>query len=276
MRQLYPCAMRGHWGIELLAFHSFMAGTGVTPGTMALRMYHLSRAAAGLGPDPWRVSLETLTAWLGAQGWGPNTRRSYRTSLRAFYAWGMATGRTTVSAAHQLPPVRVPRGRPRPTPELAYREALARADERVQLAIRLAGQCGLRRSEIARTHTDDVEHDLLGWTLRVAGKGGHVRMVPLPDDLGDQLAARPSGWLFPSSHGGHLTAAHLGKLVAAVLPGDLTTHTLRHRAATMAYASTHDLRAVQEFLGHSKPETTAIYTLVPDAAVRAAMNGAAA
>lgn len=268
--------MCGAWGSEITSFSSYMRGTGVPTGTAQLRAYHLGRAAAGLGGSPWRVNVDQLTAWLGGQGWGPNTRRSYRTTLRAFWAWRMATGRTRVSPAHQLPPVRVPRGRPRPTPEIAYREALGRADSRVRLAIRLAAQCGLRRSEIAQAHTDDVERDLVGWTLRVTGKGGHVRMVPMPDDLGEQLAGRPSGWLFPSSHGGHLTPAHLGKLVAACLPGDLTTHTLRHRAATMAYAATHDLRAVQEFLGHSKPETTAIYTLVPDAAVRAAMNGAAA
>lgn len=253
-----------------------MLATGVSAGTLELRLYHLGRAAAGLGGNPWQVTLDELTAWLGGQGWGPNTRRTYRSSLRAFYAWAMATGRTRVSPAHQLPPVRVPRAKPRPAPELAYREALARADERVHLAIRLAAQCGLRRGEIARLHSDDVERDLAGWSLRVKGKGGHVRMVPMPDDLGDQLAARARGWLFSSSHGGHLTPAHLGKLVAAALPGDLTTHTLRHRAATVAYAATHDLRAVQEFLGHSKPETTAMYTLVPDAAVRAAMNGAAA
>lgn len=268
-------AMHG-WGTEILAFQSYMGGVGVPGGTAALRLYHLRRAAAGLEGSPWALTFDALVAWLGAQGWGPNTRRSYRTSLRAFYAWGMATGRTRVSPAHQLPPVRVPRGRPRPTPEAAYRAALEAADDRVGLAIRLAAQCALRRSEVAAVHSDDLERDLAGWCLRVAGKGGHVRLVPLPDDLAADLAARPAGWVFPSSHGGHLTPAHLGKLIAAVLPGDLTTHTLRHRAATMAYAATHDLRAVQEFLGHSKPETTAIYTLVPDDAVRAAMLGAAA
>lgn len=53
-------------------------------------------------------------------------------------------------------------------------------------------------------------------------------------------------------------------------------HTLRHRCATVAYAKTRDLRAVQELLGHAKPETTAIYTAVPDDAVRDAMRAAAA
>ena len=58
--------------------------------------------------------------------------------------------------------------------------------------------------------------------------------------------------------------------------GGASTHSLRHRAATAAYAGTRDLRAVQELLGHSRPETTAGYVLVPGGAVRAAMMAAAA
>lgn len=81
-------------------------------------------------------------------------------------------------------------------------------------------------------------------------------------------------WLFPSPQGGHLTAHHLGKVVSRWLPEGYTTHTLRHRAGTVAYARTHDLRAVQELLGHAKPETTAIYTEVAGSAIRAAMEAA--
>lgn len=125
--------------------------------------------------------------------------------------------------------------------------------------------------ELARVRREDVETDLVGWSLRVTGKGGHVRMVPLPEDLSALIRNRPPGWVFPSSHGGHLTPHHLGKLITRWLPGDLTTHTLRHRCGTVAYAATRDLRAVQELLGHAKPETTAIYTAVPDGAVRAAV-----
>lgn len=140
----------------------------------------------------------------------------------------------------------------------------------------LAAQCGLRRSEIARTRREDVEPDLVGYALRVAGKGGHVRLVPLPDDLAAAILDRGPGWLFPSSHGGHLTPHHLGKIVSRHLPPGFTTHTLRHRCGTVAYRETRDLRAVQELLGHAKPETTAIYTQVPDGALRAAIAATAA
>jgi site-specific recombinase XerD len=49
------------------------------------------------------------------------------------------------------------------------------------------------------------------------------------------------------------------------------THTLRHRFATKAYQGSHDLRAVQELLGHSSPQTTQRYTLVETDALNAAV-----
>nr|WP_324684669.1 tyrosine-type recombinase/integrase [Mycobacterium sp. 94-17] len=67
-----------------------------------------------------------------------------------------------------------------------------------------------------------------------------------------------------------MTPRHLGKLITRALPGPWTTHTLRHRFATMAYQASSDLRAVQELLGHTSPVTTAIYTKVADEAMRRA------
>lgn len=267
----------GHsWGQAINDWQTFLLASGVPESTLGQRVYHLSRFAQEIGVGPFVVTFGVLAEWMASHDWAPNTRRSYRASLRAFYSWAMATGLTDHSPAALLPAIRVPRAKPRPAPEAAYRAALDVADPRVRRAILLAAQCGLRRGEIARAHTEHVEADLMGYSLRVVGKGGHVRMVPLPEDLAEEILALEPGWVFPSQRGGHVTPHHLGKLVSRCLPGSLTTHTLRHRAATVAYAATHDLRAVQEFLGHAKPETTAIYTQVPDEAVRAAMNGAAA
>jgi site-specific recombinase XerC len=49
----------------------------------------------------------------------------------------------------------------------------------------------------------------------------------------------------------------------------LPPHQLRHRAATVALEGTKNLAAVQDFLGHAKPETTRIYARVGDDALRA-------
>lgn len=264
------------WEANLSIWTDYLTATGTPETTLALRSYHLRRLAADFPDGPESVTFDGLASWLAGRDWKPNTRRSYRSSLRAFWSWMLATGRVTASPAHLLPPVRVPRGQPRPTPEADYRAALTVTDPRAFLGIILAGQCGLRRGEIARARREDVERDLLGHALRVTGKGGHVRMVPLTVELAGIILARREGWLFPSSHGGHLTPHHLGKVISRHLPAGMATHTLRHRCATVSYAATKDLRAVQELLGHAKPETTAIYTMVPQESVRAAMLAAAA
>jgi integrase len=243
-------------------------------GTIEQRRYHVSRMSIEVRATPTSLTGQQLVDWIASHHWAPNTRRAYRGSLRAFYSWAMATGLVSVSPAHQLPPVKVPRGRPHPTPEAVFTSALEQADELMSIALRLGGYCGLRRGEIARARREDIEPDLAGLSLRVVGKGSHVRIVPLPDELAGDILARPEGWLFPSSHGGHLTPHHLGKKISKALEAGYTTHSLRHRCGTMAYAGSKDLRAVQELLGHANPKTTAIYTQVSDLAIRAAMEAA--
>lgn len=263
------------WDSALNDWATFLTAIGRPKTTVDLRIYHLRRFSSCV-LDPWVATMDDMLEWMAAQDWAPNTRRAYRQSLRSFYTWATSTGRIGSSPAEALPTVAIPRPKPRPAPDDAVAWALMWADERAALAIRLAAHCGLRRTEIAQVKTVDVEADLLGHSLRVVGKGGHVRMVPLPDDLARAILRAPAGWLFPSPKGGHLTPHHLGKIISRHLPEGYTTHNLRHSAGTKAYQGTKDLRAVQEFLGHSKPETTAIYTQVSNEDVRAAMMAAAA
>jgi integrase len=54
--------------------------------------------------------------------------------------------------------------------------------------------------------------------------------------------------------------SYVAERIREQLPGKYTTHSLRHRAASTAYSATHDIRAVQELLGHSSVATTQIYT----------------
>lgn len=269
-----------NWSVLVEHWAAWMRAAGAPETTVALRVYYVVRLArAHAGVDLLALDVDALAAWIAAGRWSPNTAKSARSALRSFYGWARETGRVAVSPAHLLPPVRVPRARPKPTPEQAYRAAVAAADPRARLAIRLAGVCGLRRGEIARVRGDDVEADLLGYSLRVVGKGGHVRMVPVPDDLAGELrqaAEAGGGWVFPSPAGGHLTPHHVAKIVTRWLPEGVTTHSLRHRCASSAYAGTRDLRAVQELLGHARPETTAGYVLAPEDSIRAAVNAAAA
>jgi site-specific recombinase XerD len=117
--------------------------------------------------------------------------------------------------------------------------------------------------------------------LRVIGKGGHERTVPISDELAAELVAVPGPYVFPAVDrwgnviGPHITPHQLGKLIAAALPDNWTVHTLRHRFATKAYQATGDIRAVQELLGHASPVTTAIYTQVANESLRRAAMAAA-
>lgn len=265
------------WSHYIDAWMTYQQAAGTPATTLLLRRNHLRYAARELGGEPGTVTGEQLLQWTASKGWQPATRRSYRQTLRSFYSWAVRTGRLEASPAEQLPPVKVPRRSPRPASEDAFRAALAAADPQLQAAILLAGVCGLRRSEVARVRREHVERDLLGWALRVAGKGGHVRMVPLPDELAALVLAAPLGWLFPSPArpGRPLTPEHLGKLVSDVLPAGVTMHALRHRCGFVSYDGTKDIRAVQELLGHANLDTTMLYTYVPPASIRAAMVAAA-
>lgn len=245
-----------------------MRAAGTPRTTEGLRVAHLRRLGREVGGTPATLSFDELVRWMAGQPWAPNTRRAYRQSFRAFYAWAMATGLVTTSPAHLLPPVTVPRSLPRPAPEHVFRLALRTFDRRARLAIMLAGTLGLRRGEIAQLQREDMERDLVGWSLRVVGKGGHVRVLPLPELVAKELLTWPPGYLFPSPQGGHLTPHHLGKIVSSHLPDGLTTHTLRHRFGTITYRRSKDLRAVQELMGHKKIETTQVYTAIESETLR--------
>lgn len=168
---------------------------------------------------------------------------------------------------------------PRPTPEPAYRDGLAAADGRTWLILSLAASCAMRRGEIAQVNERDLLDDLTGRSLVVHGKGGKLRIVPLPADLAEavRIACRAGGgWAFPGQIGGHLSPQRVGILASRVLPGDWTLHTLRHRCATVAHNLDHDLLSVKRLLGHASVATTERYVLVQDDRLRQLVEHASA
>lgn len=270
-----------------------LRGAAKSPGTIEQYTFRI-RLLSDIAADPWAVTRQQLAQWLSNPDWSPQTKRCSLVAVASFYRWAVQAGHLESSPAEGLNVIKVPRALPRPAPEAALRTALAAADDRLRLMLMLAAYAGLRRAEIAGLHSSEISET----HLMVVGKGGHHRMVPL-DPEGDlaaelraELARRRDGrcgsgwastgapemgWLFPSDRpdGGHLTPGHVGRLVSAALPGVWSTHTLRHKFASTAYASTRDLRAVQELLGHARPETTSRYAAVPDGALLAAVTGAA-
>jgi integrase/recombinase XerC len=251
-----------------MAWLAVLRAAGRRKATVNLREYQVRRLARAMPCGPWEVAGGQLVEWIGSQGWDVETLRSHRAALRGFYRWAHGQGLVLVDPALALPSVKPADPNPRPAPEDAYRLALACADDRLRLMLRLAAELGMRRGEVAQAHADDLERDLTGWTLRVVGKGGRVRRIPLTDGLAVAVRRRGAGFLFPGAIDGHLSPAYVGKLVARALPEAWTMHSLRHRFASVAYSHDRDVFTVQEVLGHRSPVTTRLYVKVPSEALR--------
>lgn len=257
------------WATEIDRWSMALRAAGRSEQTIGLRTYHLRRLAAWAGPrEPWTLTLDDLLTWTGSQQWSRETRRSYRSSLRSFWRWGVATDRVLRDVAASLPMIAPAKPNPRPAPPEAVVVALREADRRVWLMIRLANELGMRRGEVAQVHSRDVVRDLIGWSLHVHGKGSRDRIVALPDSLARALRELPDGFAFPGAIAGHLSARWVGKLVGQMLPVGVTMHQLRHLCATELNDDTHDLRAIQELLGHASVATTERYIAVRPGAVR--------
>lgn len=251
-------------------YADYLAAGGRGESTVKLRRSHLVRAAREIGTLE-SATTDKLISYLSRPEWRPATRRSYRASLRGFYRWATATGEIDADPADGLPTVIQPRALPRPADDAIIAAAIASAPPRVQLMLELMAYAGLRRCEVARVHARDVIVTDRASALRVTGKGGHTRIVPIPGHLARRVAKLRT-WAFPGNDHGHLSAAHVGKLVSRALPPGVTGHMLRHRYATEGYRRSRDIRAIQELLGHAKLDTTMVYTRVDVDQVTAAAS----
>jgi integrase/recombinase XerC len=262
------------WADVIDEYLTELAAAGRPATTVGLRSDQLRHMATSLRCPIDQVDRRVLLGWFADQVWAPETRRSYRSAARGFFGWAVARGYLVGDPAADLPVVPLGRAVPHPVPDEVYAAALAGAAPPVVLMLRLAAEAGLRRGEIARVHSQDVQLDGDGFSLLVHGKGAKDRLIPVPDELGAAIRAA-HGWVFASPHGGHVSARWVGQVCGAALPGRWTLHGLRHRFATRAYAGSRDLRSVQELLGHSSPSVTQRYVAVTRSDLRAAMKAAA-
>jgi integrase/recombinase XerC len=132
---------------------------------------------------------------------------------------------------------------------------------------------GLRVSELTGLNIGGI--DFGRGTVRVRGKGGKERIVP----LGSKAAEALTGYLdsrghppveaplFTNARGGRLTRRSVARIVDRFMQHFVTMkkaspHTLRHTFATHLLEGGADLRAIQEMLGHASLSTTQKYTHV--------------
>ena len=247
------------WQMALQGWVTWQKAGRLSPNTLRLRKYQLLRVAAAFPAGPWKVTGRQLEEWLAARVWTPATARSHQTSLTRFYRWAIEHELTTVDPTRTLPKIHELEGVPRPATERAIDDALAQADDRQFLMIRLAARHGLRRGEIARVNTSDLIEGARSWSLLVHGKGGKDRVVPLFPETARAIREAEAGWLFPNGKGSHLSPGHVGVLITRALPVGVTPHQLRHRFATKAYRQTKDILNLRILMGHASVKTTQRY-----------------
>jgi integrase/recombinase XerC len=249
----------------------------------------------------YRHDLTTLCDWCAAQGittwpdltatqrqlWlaeghdgglNPRTLARRLSAVRTLYRHLRRTGQ-----AHHLPAqaLRAPR-RAHRLPAVLDPDTTARLLEDVpqtplqwrdRALYELIYSSGLRLSEAVGLDVTDL--DLATGDVRVLGKGGRMRQVPVGrkarEALAIWLARRAASVsleqkaLFVNHRGARLGARSVQRLLArrAITQGlaqHVHPHMLRHAFATHLLESSGDLRAVQELLGHQRLGTTQIYT----------------
>jgi integrase/recombinase XerD len=272
---------------ELDAFLALLAARR-SPRTVDAYRRDLLALAAFLGGPVSRARLEELerfTAQLRADGLSPSTIARRTASARAFFRHLQLIGVRAENPAAELALPRRVRTLPR-TLSAGEAERLIDAAAGVtpralrdRALVELLYGAGLRVSEAMALEKGGV--DLDDRLVRVVGKGGKERVVPLGREAAEALRRylargrphldrrhRPE--LFLNAKGGGLTRAGafliLRRLAAAagLEPERVHPHLLRHSFATHLLEGGADLRSVQEMLGHADLGTTELYTHVTD------------
>lgn len=141
------------------------------------------------------------------------------------------------------------------------------------LLIMLCGKLGLRVSEAVAVKSTDF--DPIKRALTVFGKGAKYRVLPVPDDVFDAITAQIEALeggrerLVPFANSTART--HVRNIAASVGMEGVASHDLRATFATDMYERTKNILVVQQWLGHSSPETTRRYVEVSLDDMRAAL-----
>ncbi|MAK83755.1 tyrosine recombinase XerC [Phenylobacterium sp.] len=242
------------------------------------------------------VQTAELRAWLAhlRQGEHPLAPRSLSQALSAVRGFHRYLDRRLGVANAAVTLVRGPRikpGAPRPVTEDQARGLIAEPGldpdregweaSRDAAVLTLLYGCGLRISEALSLKRSDAP---LGEGLRITGKGGKARLVPvlpavaeaITDYLGElPFILAPDDALFRAKRGGPLSPRHVQATVQILrgrlgLPDSATPHALRHSFATHLLGAGADLRSIQDLLGHASLSTTQRYTEVDAARLLAA------
>jgi integrase/recombinase XerC len=213
-----------------------------------------------------------------AGGLGPRSIQRRLSALRSFYRFLQREGIATQNPGEDVRAPKSSRRLPRALDadqmtQLLEVPAEGALGARDRALMELLYSSGLRLAELVSL--DLPELDLADRTVRVTGKGRKTRIVP----VGAKAITALRAWIkervaiakldeiavFVGRNGRRLGARNIQLRLAKLgirqgLPTQLHPHLFRHSFATHLLESSHDLRGVQELLGHADISTTQVYT----------------
>ncbi|MDO5845863.1 MAG: tyrosine-type recombinase/integrase [Methanocorpusculum sp.] len=129
------------------------------------------------------------------------------------------------------------------------------------LLIRTIYATGMRISEVCGLHAEHIDFD--EGTIRVRGKGGKIRIVfcdaTTLSRIREHLNGKKTGAVFEGRAGKEISPRTVQHIFELYAPPGITPHKIRHSYASELYRRSHNLRVVQENLGHNSIQTTEIY-----------------
>lgn len=228
--------------------------------------------------------MRAFMAHLRGQGAAPRSMARKLSAVKSFYRWLAEREGFEPTAVIMARAPKFQKKLPRPLDESAARAMIETVEmqsadswigARDAAVVTLLYGCGLRISEALGLRGRDWP---MGESLRITGKGGKERIVPvLPvarDAVGIYLQLcpfepEPEAPIFRGARGGALNPRLIQKVTEKArlqlgLPATATPHAMRHSFATHLLAAGGDLRAIQELLGHASLSTTQAYTAVDE------------
>jgi integrase/recombinase XerC len=285
------------WDEAIAAFDRDLIGRGLAERSLrayAVDLGQFAEWAAQAGQSPGDVrhrDVRRYGASLSAADAAPATVARKLAAIRGFYDYLVRSDRVGQNPADLVSSPKREQKLPRVLSAEQARGLLERIPARTPLELRdramleLAYSCGLRCEEVVSLDLGALDHE--GEQLRVRGKGGRERLVPVGEPARRAVeryeargrhvlaADRSERAFFLSKSGRRLSNSDVTRRLGlwvreAALAGGVSPHSLRHSFATHLLEGGADLRTIQELLGHSSISTTQIYTRVDAARLREA------